>query len=78
MLRSSRAPHGMITAPHQLAAQAGLSVLREGGNAIEAILVCGAAGHAVTCDLYRNNGFTTIPAPGPLPAAGKCIASRCV
>ncbi|MGN6462207.1 MAG: gamma-glutamyltransferase family protein [Pseudolabrys sp.] len=103
MLRSARAPRGMVTAPHQLAAQAGLSVLRDNGNAIEAmiaaaaaiavvyphmnaiggdgfwlvhvpgrepvaILACGAAGRAVTPDLYHRNGLAAIPARGPLAA----------
>lgn len=30
--------HGTVTAPHYLAAQAGLSVLRNGGNAIDAAI----------------------------------------
>ena len=42
MLRATTASRGMIVAPHHLAAQAGLSVLREGGNAIEAIVAAAA------------------------------------
>jgi oxamate amidohydrolase len=38
MLQTPRATRGMVVAPHQLAAQAGLAVLREGGNAIEAMV----------------------------------------
>jgi gamma-glutamyltranspeptidase len=34
---------GMVVAPHHLAAQAGLAVLREGGNAIEAMVAAAAA-----------------------------------
>ncbi len=34
--------HGMVTAPHYLAAQSGLSVLRDGGNAVEAIVAVSA------------------------------------
>jgi gamma-glutamyltranspeptidase len=34
---------GIVTAPHNLAAQAGLAVLREGGNAIEAMVAAAAA-----------------------------------
>ena len=38
MLQTARATRGMVVAPHHLAAQAGLAVLREGGNAIEAMI----------------------------------------
>jgi len=38
-----QAARGMVVAPHHLAAQAGLAVLREGGNAIEAAVATGAA-----------------------------------
>ena len=34
--------NGMVTAPHRLAAEAGLSVLRDGGNAIEASIAVAA------------------------------------
>ena len=36
--KSSWARRGMMVAPHALAAQSGLAVLREGGNAIEAMI----------------------------------------
>ncbi|MCH7693846.1 MAG: hypothetical protein IID50_10425, partial [Proteobacteria bacterium] len=36
MLHTPRATRGAVVAPHHLAAQAGLRVLGEGGNAIEA------------------------------------------
>jgi len=32
----------MVTAPHHLAAQSGLAVLREGGNAVEAMIAAAA------------------------------------
>lgn len=38
MLYTPRANRGMVVAPHHLAAQAGLDILREGGNAIEAMI----------------------------------------
>ena len=38
MLNTPRATRGMVVAPHHLAAQAGLGVLREGGNAIESMV----------------------------------------
>lgn len=34
-------PKGMITSPHQLASQAGLDILKRGGNAIEAAITMG-------------------------------------
>src|SRR5438094_10660030 len=42
MLQTLTAPRGMVTAPHHLAAEAGLSVLREGGNAVEAMIAAAA------------------------------------
>ena len=43
MLQTKRSYGGMVTAPHHLAAQAGLAVLSEGGNAIEAMIAAAAA-----------------------------------
>ena len=42
MLQTTRSYGGMVTAPHHLAAQAGLAVLAEGGNAIEAMIASAA------------------------------------
>lgn len=42
MLKSTLANQGMVVAPHSLAAQAGLAVLREGGNALEAAVATAA------------------------------------
>ena len=42
MLHSASSPRGMVTAPHHLAAQTGLAVLRDGGNAIEAMVAAAA------------------------------------
>ncbi|HEX3170495.1 MAG TPA: gamma-glutamyltransferase, partial [Burkholderiales bacterium] len=39
---SSWAARGMVVAPHALAAQAGLAVLRDGGNALEAMVAAAA------------------------------------
>ncbi len=36
MLQAVKASRGMVSACHHLASQAGLQILREGGNAIEA------------------------------------------
>ena len=41
-INSSWAARGMVVAPHSLAAQAGLAVLREGGNALEAMVAAAA------------------------------------
>lgn len=38
MLHTPRSTRGMVVAPHHLASEAGLRVLREGGNAIEAMI----------------------------------------
>lgn len=43
MIETTRATRGMVVAPHHLAAEAGLSVLRDGGNAIEAMVAAAAA-----------------------------------
>lgn len=42
MLHTPSANRGMVVAPHHLAAQAGLEILREGGNAIEAMIAAAA------------------------------------
>jgi len=42
MLTTLKATRGMVVAPHHLAAQAGLRVLRDGGNAIEATIAAAA------------------------------------
>ena len=39
----ARGRHGMATAPNALAAQSALAVLREGGNAVEAMISAAAA-----------------------------------
>ncbi|MBO1359556.1 gamma-glutamyltransferase family protein [Acetobacter sacchari] len=42
MLHTQRSTRGMVTAPHHLAAQAGVDVLRDGGSAIEAVIATAA------------------------------------
>jgi gamma-glutamyltranspeptidase/glutathione hydrolase len=42
MLQNLRSTRGMVTSSHHLAAEAGLRVLREGGNAIEAMVAAAA------------------------------------
>jgi gamma-glutamyltranspeptidase/glutathione hydrolase len=61
----------MVTAPHHLASQAGLAVLRDGGNAIEA----GVAMAATLAVVYPHmtgiggDGFWLVAAPGREPIA---------
>jgi gamma-glutamyltranspeptidase len=43
MIHDTRAFGGMVTAPHHLASQSGLAVLREGGTAVEACVATAAA-----------------------------------
>lgn len=66
MLNSPRARRGMASAPHALAAQAALGVLRDGGNAIEA-MVAAAATIAVVYPHMNSIGgdaFWNVYAPG--------------
>jgi len=62
---------GMAVAPHSLAAQSALGVLRDGGNAIEA-MVCAAATIAVVYPHMNSIGgdaFWLIHTPGETPRA---------
>lgn len=54
MLQTKRSYQGMVTAPHHLAAQAGLSVLSDGGNAIEAMI---AAASTIAVVYPHMNGL---------------------
>ena len=42
MIETARSLRGMVSAPHRLAAEAGLRVLREGGNAFEGMIAAAA------------------------------------
>ena len=69
MRQTLTSPRGMVTAPHHLAANAGASVLREGGNAIEA-MVAAAATIAVVyphMNAIGGDGFWIISEPGKDP-----------
>ena len=71
MLRSRTALGGMITAPHHLAAQAGRDILRDGGNAVEA-MIAAAASIAVVyphMNAIGGDGFWLISEPGKDPVA---------
>jgi gamma-glutamyltranspeptidase/glutathione hydrolase len=71
MFHTAHARRGLVVAPHPLAAQAGLAVLREGGDAIEAT-VAAAAVAAVVCPHVSGlggDGFWLIHEPGRSPIA---------
>ena len=71
MTNTATATRGMVVAPHHLAAQSGLAILREGGNAIEA-MVAAAATVAVVyphMNAIGGDGFWIVRAPGTSPIA---------
>lgn len=71
MMHTLRAVGGMVVAPHHLAAMAGRDVLRDGGNAVEA-MVAAAAAIAVTyphMNAIGGDGFWLIHEPGREPVA---------
>ena len=71
MLNTLTALGGMFVAPHHLAAQAGRDVLRDGGNAVEA-MVAAAATIAVAyphMNAIGGDGFWVIHEPGKPPVA---------
>ncbi|MGI9523640.1 MAG: gamma-glutamyltransferase family protein [Hyphomicrobiaceae bacterium] len=66
MLQTTRAYRGMVTAPHHLAARAGLRVLEDGGDAIEAMIAAAAAITVVYPHMNAIGGdnFWLIHSPG--------------
>ena len=71
MTHTTTATRGMVVAPHHLAAQSGLAILREGGNAIEA-MVAAAATIAVVyphMNAIGGDGFWIVRAPDSPPIA---------
>lgn len=71
MLHTLSALGGMQVAPHHLAAQAGRDVLRDGGNAVEAMVAAAAAIAAVYphMNAIGGDGFWLIHEPGKTPVA---------
>lgn len=71
MLNTPRARRGMVTSPHHLASQAGLAVLRDGGNAIEATVAMAAALAVVYPHMtgIGGDGFWIVAAPDGKPLA---------
>ncbi len=69
MLNTVRSYGGMVVAPHHLAARAGLGVLEDGGNAVEAMVAAAAA--IAVCYPHMNSlggdCFWLICAPGAAP-----------
>ena len=71
MLNTPRSRRGMVTSPHHLASEAGLRVLREGGNAIEATLAMAASLPVVYPHMNSigGDGFWLISKDGKPPIA---------
>ncbi|MDX9839468.1 MAG: gamma-glutamyltransferase family protein [Azoarcus sp.] len=71
MLHTLTALGGMQVAPHHLAAQAGRDILREGGNAVEAMVAAAAAIAVVYphMNAIGGDGFWLIHEPGKAPVA---------
>jgi gamma-glutamyltranspeptidase/glutathione hydrolase len=69
MLQTHRAYGGAVSAPHHLAAQAGLRVLDDGGNALEAMIAAAAAIAVVYPHMNALGGdnFWLFAAPGEAP-----------
>lgn len=68
-MQTVRAYGGMVTAPHHLAAQAGLRALNDGGNAIEAMIAAAATIAVVYPHMNALGGdnFWLIGKPGETP-----------
>jgi len=69
MRQTAQATQGMVVAPHHLAAQAGLDVLRDGGTAIEAMIAAAAAISVVYPHMngLGGDGFWLISTPDARP-----------
>ena len=86
MLSTAKSTQGMATAPHYLASEAGLRVLREGGTAIEATIAMGACLAVVYPHMTAigGDGFWLVSkdrdAPVAIDACGAadyCINGNC-
>lgn len=71
MLNTPRSRRGMVTAPHHLASEAGLRILRDGGNAVEATIAMAATLAVVYPHMtgIGGDGFWLIAEPGRDPVA---------
>jgi len=70
MIHPARSYNGMVVAPHRLAAEAGARVLREGGNAIEAMIASASTIAVVYPHMNSLGGdnFWLLHSPGDAPA----------
>jgi len=81
MLHTRRCTGGMIVAPHHLAAESGLQILRRGGTAIEAMVAAAATIAVVYPHMtgLGGDGFWLIAEPGKAPigldACGRAAAA---
>ncbi|MGM0517920.1 MAG: gamma-glutamyltransferase family protein [Pseudomonadota bacterium] len=78
MINTPRARRGMVVAPHALASEAGLAVLREGGNAVEAAVATASTLAVVYPHMTGIGGdaFWLIkPAGGAVRYVGGCGAA---
>jgi oxamate amidohydrolase len=71
MTNPTRGTRGMAVAPHGLAAQSALAILREGGNAVEAMVAAAAAIAVVYPHMNSigGDGFWLVHVPGEAPRA---------
>ncbi len=71
MIHSIRSTRGMAVTPHALASQSALAVLREGGNAIEAMIAAAATIAVVYPHMNSIGGdsFWLLHVPGEAPGA---------
>jgi gamma-glutamyltranspeptidase len=71
MINTPRSRRGMVTSPNHLASEAGLRVLREGGNAIEATVAMAASLAVVYPHMTAigGDGFWLVSRPGSVPVA---------
>ncbi len=78
MLNTPRSRRGMVTSPHHLASEAGLRVLREGGNAIEATLAMAASLPVVYPHMNSlgGDGFWLISRTASRPLQSTAAARR--
>jgi len=69
ILHPTRGSRGMAVAPHSLASQSALAVLREGGNAVEAMIAAAATIAVVYPHMNSigGDGFWLISRPGHAP-----------
>jgi oxamate amidohydrolase len=69
MLKTPRAFGAMTTAPHHLASQTGIDVLRDGGNAAEAMVAMAATIAVVYPHMNSigGDGFWLMVRPGEAP-----------